>query len=58
MRIIEQDIEALLVEPLKAARERLNIGEPVMYKRALQIFAEYDVDTELAAAGAVRVNES
>ena len=50
-RIIEEDIEALLVEPLKAARERLNIEEPVLYKRALQIFAEYDVDTELAATG-------
>lgn len=50
-RIIEEDIIALLEEPLEEARERLGITEPLAYKRALQQISEigdaYDV---LAAA--------
>ncbi len=46
-RIVEQDIMALLEEPLEEARARLGIIEPVAYKRALEQIAEigdsYDV---------------
>lgn len=49
-RIIEQDIVGLLDQPIEAVRERLNISEPVLYKRALRVFREYDQDPQLVAA--------
>jgi ubiquinone biosynthesis protein COQ4 len=49
-RIIDQDIESLLDQPLADVRERLNITEPVLYKRALKVFAEYEQDPQLVAA--------
>lgn len=49
-RIVDQDIEALLAEPLDAARERLGIREPVLYKRALKIIADAGLDPALVAA--------
>ncbi len=39
-RIIDQDIETLLGEPLSAARARLKIEQPVAYRRALSVFAQ------------------
>lgn len=36
-KIIEEDIFALLEEPLESARKRLRIAEPVAYRRALQV---------------------
>jgi ubiquinone biosynthesis protein COQ4 len=35
-KIVEEDIVALLEEPLDAARERLNISKPLAYTRALE----------------------
>ncbi|MEM9054950.1 MAG: Coq4 family protein, partial [Pseudomonadota bacterium] len=49
-RIVDQDIESLLAEPLDAARERLGIREPVLYKRALKIISEAGLDPALVAA--------
>lgn len=49
-RIVEQDIEALLREPLDAARKRLNIAKPVMYKRAIRYLQEHNTELMLAAA--------
>ena len=49
-RIIEQDIVELLDQPLEDVRARLNIAEPVLYKRALEIFQEYSQDPQLVAA--------
>lgn len=49
-RIIDQDIEALLDQPLQEVRERLNIADPVLYKRALKVFAEHEQDPQLVAA--------
>ena len=49
-RIIEQDIEKLLDQPLDEVRERLNIAEPVLYKRAIRIFQDYNQDPLLVAA--------
>ncbi len=49
-RIIEQDIDALLREPLDAARARLSIAEPTLYKRALRVFREHNKDPMLLAA--------
>ncbi len=49
-RIIEQDIEALLREPLAEARKRLNIRKPVLYRRAVKLFQEQDAQAELQAA--------
>ena len=49
-RIIEQDIVSLLDQPIDAVRKRLNIAEPVLYKRALSVFREYDQDPQLVAA--------
>lgn len=49
-RIIEQDIIALLDQPIADVRKRLNIAEPVLYKRALEVFSAYDQDPQLIAA--------
>ncbi|MEM6652513.1 MAG: Coq4 family protein [Pseudomonadota bacterium] len=49
-RIVEQDIVALLPEPIDEVRARLNIAEPILYKRALKVFKSYDRDPQLAAA--------
>ncbi|WP_084400060.1 Coq4 family protein [Henriciella aquimarina] len=43
-RIIEQDIEALLPRPLDEVRQALNIPEPVLYRRALDIMAQDGLD--------------
>ncbi|MEL7128317.1 MAG: Coq4 family protein [Pseudomonadota bacterium] len=39
-RIVEEDILALLKEPLQAARERLGIAKPVAYRQALKVCAD------------------
>ena len=49
-RIVELDIEAILDQPLEEVREQLNIAEPVLYKRALKVFAQYEQSPQLAAA--------
>ncbi len=50
-QIAEQDIRALLAEPIDAARARLGIGKPVLYRRALKIISDQrDPQTVLAAA--------
>jgi len=49
-RIAEQDISALLHEPIDAARARLNIAKPVLYRNALKVIAEHGVDPMLIAA--------
>ncbi|MCR9079834.1 MAG: ubiquinone biosynthesis protein COQ4 [Hyphomonadaceae bacterium] len=49
-RIIEQDIIALLDQPIDAVRKRLNIAKPVLYRRALEVFREYEQDPQLVAA--------
>ena len=49
-RIIEQDIIALLDQPIDEVRKRLNIAEPVLYKRALSVFREHNQDPLLVAA--------
>ncbi len=37
-RIIDEDIRALLAEPLDTARARLGLGEPVLYKKAHEVY--------------------
>ena len=49
-RIIEQDIIALLDQPIEDVRERLNIAKPVLYYQALEVFKAYDQDPQLVAA--------
>ncbi|MFN3211527.1 MAG: Coq4 family protein [Henriciella sp.] len=49
-RIIDQDIIALLDQPLAEVRERLNIKKPVLYRQALDVFKAYDQDPQLVAA--------
>lgn len=49
-KIASQDIKALLAEPLEAARERLGIVEPVLYKRALKIMNDAGYQGQLSAA--------
>lgn len=49
-RIVEQDIPTLLREPLDAARARLNIAEPVLYRKALDVLESYGTDPMLVAA--------
>ncbi len=43
-RLLEEDIRALLAEPLDAARARLGIGEPVLYKKAHEIYRSQGID--------------
>jgi len=49
-RVVDQDIEALLREPIEAARERLGIQKPIMYDRAMRILKEHDIEPALLAA--------
>lgn len=49
-RIIEQDIIALLDQPIDEVRAALNIAEPVLYKQALRVFGDLDQEPQLAAA--------
>ncbi|MGH6652083.1 MAG: Coq4 family protein [Sphingopyxis sp.] len=42
--IIEQDIRSLLAEPLEAARARLGIGEPTLYKEAHRAYRSRGID--------------
>ncbi len=49
-RIVDQDIESLLDQPIQEVRERLNIVKPVLYRRALEVFQSYDQDPQLVAA--------
>ncbi len=42
--IVEQDIRALLAEPLDAARQRLNIAEPTLYRKAHQAYRSRGID--------------
>lgn len=49
-RIVDQDIEALLDQPIDEVRERLNIAKPVLYRRAMDVFRSYDQDPFLVAA--------
>jgi ubiquinone biosynthesis protein COQ4 len=49
-RIVDQDIEALLDQPLVEIRERLNIAKPVLYRQALQVFQDAELDPQLATA--------
>lgn len=42
--IIEQDIRALLAEPLDAARARLGIGEPTLYQAAHRAYRSRGID--------------
>jgi ubiquinone biosynthesis protein COQ4 len=43
-KIYEQDIRALLAEPLEAARKRLNIGDPDCYRTAHQCYRARGID--------------
>ena len=49
-RIVDQDIVELLKEPLTAARERLNIQKPTLYRSALNVFSQHELDPALVAA--------
>lgn len=49
-RIIDQDIEALLREPLEAARERMNIAKPAAYRNALRVISDHGIDYKTVAA--------
>lgn len=49
-RIIDQDVEALLDQPIDEVRARLNIAEPILYKQALRVFESYGQDPQLVAA--------
>lgn len=49
-RIVDQDIVALLREPLAAARVRLNIQKPVLYHKALDVFNQNAIDPFMVAA--------
>jgi len=49
-RVADQDIEALLREPLDDARKRMNIAKPVAYKNALRIIGDHGIDYQTVAA--------
>ena len=49
-RVVDQDILALLREPLDAARARMGIVRPDAYRRALEILSENDLVPMLNAA--------
>ncbi|MEL6691637.1 MAG: hypothetical protein AAFQ12_01195, partial [Pseudomonadota bacterium] len=49
-RIVEQDIESLLDQPLDEVRDRLNIKKPVLYRQALEVFKQFEQDPQLVAA--------
>jgi ubiquinone biosynthesis protein COQ4 len=46
-KIIEQDIIALLHEPLEAARARLGIAKPVIYRETLQLLSQHGYTASL-----------
>jgi len=43
-KIFEQDIRALLAEPLEDARKRLNIGDPDLYRKAHEWYRTRGID--------------
>ena len=43
-RIVDEDIAALLAEPLDAARARLGIGEPTLYQEAHRAYRSRGID--------------
>lgn len=43
-RLLEEDIRALLAEPLDEARARMGIGEPVLYKKAHEVYRAQGID--------------
>lgn len=49
-KITAEDVKALLAEPLDAARKRLGINEPVLYKRALNAMNAEGYQGQLSAA--------
>ncbi len=49
-RIVDQDIEKLLSEPIDAARARMNIKKPVLYKQALRAFNAANISPATVAA--------
>jgi ubiquinone biosynthesis protein COQ4 len=51
-KLYEQDVRALLAEPLEAARKRMNIGAPAQYRLAHQRYRALNIDPHnfLAAA--------
>jgi ubiquinone biosynthesis protein COQ4 len=44
LKIIDQDIRALLAEPLEAARARIGISVPAQYRRAHQVYQSAGID--------------
>ncbi len=48
--LVTEDIVALLAEPLEAARKRMNISEPLAYKRALASLNDIGYEGQLSAA--------
>ena len=49
-KIVAEDIVALLAEPLDAARQRLGVQEPILYKRALSMLNDIGYEGQLSAA--------
>jgi len=49
-RIVEEDILALLDQPIDEVRARMGIAKPVLYKQALQAFQDAGIEPELVAA--------
>lgn len=49
-RVIDQDIKALLAEPLDAARARMGIVRPDAYRKALDVLASSELEPMLNAA--------
>ena len=49
-KLAEEDVLAMLKEPLADVRKRLNIAEPILYNRALKIFEQSGLKPELVAA--------
>lgn len=49
-RICDQDIEALLKEPIDQARKRLNIKKPVLYHNALKVIQDAGIEYQTVAA--------
>ncbi|HSM53523.1 MAG TPA: hypothetical protein VK839_05025, partial [Erythrobacter sp.] len=47
-KIAHEDVEALMCEDIDAARKRLNIGEPVIYRRCIaQLIEEGLADSDM-----------
>ena len=43
-KLSEQNVTALLAEPLEAARKRLNIGDPALYRQSHQTYRAVGID--------------